>query len=440
MESSDGKTNKRKINTGRIVKISLVVLVVTGLCVALALAVERQKSYRNELEGIYQKSYFDTMDSMNNVESKLKKLSVTDTPTIQKTLLNDVWRGCETAQANLSQLSGREESVNEIIKFLNQLGDYCYFLSMKLEEPLDEADTARLEKLTEIVSQLVTELQSVRAQLMQGGNLVGAFNTNLNFVSDALAKIKHSTIDYPELIYDGPFSDGLNDREAKALKGLSELSPEQADAKVKALLPEAEIVSRSEVDGSITAYMYEVKYNGKNTWLQITKKGGLLVFLNTFSEVSPNLSEDECIEKAKQFLVKAGYEGLEPVWSTNNNSTVYVNFAYMIGDVIVYPDLIKLKVSATDGEILGFEAQNYIYNHTERTIQTPHEISYKPAAKLKIVEENFALIPTEWNTEVLTKEFKCEFDGETYYIYYDLEKKQEIKVLVVIEEEGKLLI
>ena len=57
-----------------------------------------------------------------------------------------------------------------------------------------------------------------------------------------------------------------------------------------------------------------------------------------------------------------------------------INYAYMQDDVIVYPDLIKVKVALDNGDILGIETTGYLNNHTKeifRNVQITSEEAKK---------------------------------------------------------------
>jgi hypothetical protein len=99
-------------------------------------------------------------------------------------------------------------------------------------------------------------------------------------------------------------------------------------------------------------------------------------------------------------------------------------------------------VSLQDGKILGLEAQNYIYNHTTRnlTYDNSAESSIKISSDLTVVSTRYCVIPTDWNEEVYAKEVKGTYDGMTYYIYYDMSTAEEIRALVVVDEDGSKLI
>ena len=54
----------------------------------------------------------------------------------------------------------------------------------------------------------------------------------------------------------------------------------------------------------------------------------------------------------------------------------------MQNNIIMYPDLIKVKIALDDGEILGIETKGYLNNHLEREISK--DIISKEDAKKKL--------------------------------------------------------
>ena len=49
-------------------------------------------------------------------------------------------------------------------------------------------------------------------------------------------------------------------------------------------------------------------------------------------------------------------------------NVITVNYAYEQDGVIVYPDLIKVKMALDNGEVLGIETTGYLNSHTEREL------------------------------------------------------------------------
>ena len=69
--------------------------------------------------------------------------------------------------------------------------------------------------------------------------------------------------------------------------------------------------------------------------------------------------------------VSRGYGSMEMSYYSFYDGILTVNYAAVQNGVILYPDLIKLQLSAKDGAVIGLEAAHYLMNHAERTIELP---------------------------------------------------------------------
>ncbi|NLL55997.1 MAG: hypothetical protein GX242_02155 [Clostridiales bacterium] len=417
---------------------------IIALSVALGVIEHKRRSANAQLNNLYEKSYSETMTSLETISTKLSKVSVLEGTKLRQQLLNDVWRECGIASSNLAQMSEGSENLNEAIRMLNQIGDYCQYLGRKISTTqLTETESGHLDTFGEAVSQLNTALAEVQNDLIRGGKVDSSVLTNLSSVTEKIGNIDYSSIDYPELIYDGPFSDGLDDRETKFLNGKDEISVERGIELIAQYFEgSSDIVKQGETKDPIPSYIYGFKYNDREGSAYISKAGGYVVQFDSYCEVTePNLTDSQCVEKAKVYMEKLGYSNMEPVWVSNNNSTVYINFAYTENDIVYYPDLIKIKVCSDTGHMVGVEAINYIYNHVERDLEVPKSIDHiSIPASLSVSSKRFCLIPTEWHTEILCYEVVAKKNDNTYYIYYEAKSGEEEKVMLVIDEDGQLLI
>ena len=82
-------------------------------------------------------------------------------------------------------------------------------------------------------------------------------------------------------------------------------------------------------------------------------------------------AEKPCLdtsETAKKYLSKIGYENMRESYYFAEDGICTVNFAATQDDVILYPDLIKVSVNLSNGEIMSFDATGYVYNHQKREI------------------------------------------------------------------------
>ena len=104
--------------------------------------------------------------------------------------------------------------------------------------------------------------------------------------------------------------------------------------------------------------------------------------------------------------------------------------------VVMYPDLIKVKVALDDGSILGIETTGYLNSHYTREILqnliTEEKAKEVINKELEILSTNLAMIPTEWKTEVLCWEFKGKVDGNEFLVYINAETGKEEDILVIV--------
>jgi germination protein YpeB len=110
----------------------------------------------------------------------------------------------------------------------------------------------------------------------------------------------------------------------------------------------------------------------------------------------------------------------------------------------VYSDLIKVRICADSGKVLGMEAMTYYTNHTTRTLDTPilsqEQASKKVSENIKIETARLSIVPIGNSLERLAYEFSGESNGQTFYVYIDAETGTQLQMFKVIEStEGTLL-
>ena len=114
---------------------------------------------------------------------------------------------------------------------------------------------------------------------------------------------------------------------------------------------------------------------------------------------------------------------------------ITVNYAYTQNDVIMYPDLIKVKIALDNAEVIGLETTGYLNCHYERQIPSD-KISIEQAKeslsnKVQITSEKLAIIPTEWNTEVFCYEFKGKIEDIDFIAYINAQTGKEEDILII---------
>ena len=182
---------------------------------------------------------------------------------------------------------------------------------------------------------------------------------------------------------------------------------------------------------NIEAYDFTVKtVDNTMIWISISKKGGHVISMNSNREVTTEIiSQEELDEITDKYLQSHGFLSMKKTYFTKNGGIQTINYAYEQEGVIVYPDLIKIKVAMDNGEILGIETTGYLNSHTQRKL-TEIKVSKEDARKkinqnLEIQSERLAIIPTEFQTELMCWEFKGTIGDREFLVYINVETGKE---------------
>lgn len=437
-----------------IVTFALMLIAIIVLSVFLGINTSRMNDSEANLENIYYANYYDLIGGLNTMENELKKASVINGRSLLETTLENVSAAADAADRALMVFANQSNGTRGLNKYINQTGDYCKYLVAKLEKgevTFSDDERNNLSKMADIAKETATRLNSMRDKMGENFSFIENFASDNDIFAELLDNLNgEGGIDFPTLIYDGPFSDGLMDREPKGIHG-EEISENQALTEAAKYLSEYE-TSEISVEGMseyrIPSYIVTAKLKGeesRSVSLIIAKQGGMLLNLDMYKEVGePTLTVDDCKTVAEQYLETIGIKNMKAVWATNNNSTVYVNLCYYDKGIVHYPDMIKIKVSLDTGEILGYEGLAYAFNHYDRVLDEP-ELSTEEALllapkQLTDLNARLTLIPTSVNTEKLAYEISGKISGDIYFIYIDASTGDELQVFRVIDSsEGELL-
>jgi spore germination protein len=416
------------------------------------------QQYSIHMDNIYQKSFYELVGNVGNVETRLAKLMVSGDRGQHMMLLSEVSRQADAAQADLGQLPVSHIALDKTSKYLNQLSDYCYYLSKKVSggKTLSTDEMNNLRKLHSSAVRLNEDLNKMQQDILQNrsgwGELASSNKTDFYEASDDIytrqfVNIQKTGIDYPTLIYDGPFSEALDQKGGSPLKGAS-VTQEQALNIAEKFIGN-DRVARVEKAANSTNGILDTW--GVNVWmkedpdnpfyLSISKKGGKVVnMIGQHTAGNAKLSIDEAMERAREFLKQNGYPDMVPTYQQQFDGLSTINFAYAQGNVIVYPDLIKVKIGLDNGKIYGFEARNYLLAHKERNLGEPklsmEEAKQLVSPNLKITSSRMAVIPTESKQERLCYEFKGDYGGSRFIVYIDANTGEEADILQVIDTKN----
>lgn len=402
------------------------------------------------IENTYRKSFYDTVEQVDNIDLNLSKvLASKDQSAIQKYLV-DTAINSELAENDLQQLPLQDESKFYTTKLINQIGDYAKYLNNKLTDggKITKEDRQTLSQLYQNNLTLKNALQDMVNNMGDDYSFKSVIDGGSgNLVIGGFNDLQNLSVEYPELIYDGPFSDGQDNREIKGLSG--EMIDEQRALEIfKGLFGGyslENVMNDGMASGQIECYNVSGEKDGEVLYAQISKNGGkLITFAFAGSCKAVNVSEEKAVETANEFLATLDINDMKAVWINLTGNVYTINFAYEQNDVIVYSDLVKVRVCAETNMVIGIEAKSYYTNHTERKIEQPvltqGMASKKVADEIGIITCRLAIVPIGTASEKLCYEFSGEYEGSTYYVYIDAINGRQVEMFKVISStEGELL-
>lgn len=438
----------KKITAVRIISFCLAALfTVSGFWLQTA---SKNRDYKLQLENELSRSLEDFTAGINNIALTLKKAQYVTTPKQISNIAAKLLTEAELSKNALSQLPQNEE-LKSINKFLSQVGNYAMWVSKNLIttgeiSPENRENISSLSTTAEKVSNALnnthitynntdywaTELESKVSQVVEDENL-----------STALSDIEDEFSDYPTLIYDGPYSDHILEKEPEMLKNAIGITESDA-LKTASILGECQedfLKADGMVYGNIPAY----RFSGDGISVTVSRKGGYGVYMRKERVVEKSiLSYEQSLSKARRYLSKIGFENLMPTYYFISEGICVINFAYLDGETICYTDLIKVGVALDNGEIMLYEASGYISNHTDRAFETPKYSSEEAKAVLSdtLVLEKTALanIPVSGG-ESRCYEFTCKTaDNGEILIYVNTQDLSEEEILILLKSDGGTLV
>ena len=421
-----------------------------------------KKQYQTFLQNNYQRSFRELVTNVENIKLLLEKAEISASPIQSNALMSQTWMQSYSAAENLGQLPITHVALSKTEKYLNQVSDYSYSLSRvnAQNKNASDKDMEQISKLRGYAGELLGQLHDMESDIAEGRIKFGEIRKQgrlaLRRASKDAVEIKFGNMedqfsDYPSLIYDGPFSDNVVEGKPKGLEG-EDISLEKAKEKAKKFLGEdniGKIVETSSGKGKIHTFGLEAipKDNdrSKSINIDITKKGGYVLWMLDPREIpEKKLTDKQASDKAQKFLKDQGFGELTETYFLKNDNTTTITYIGVSKDgVLIYPDLLKVKVALDNGEIVGFDAYPYLMSHSKRDIPKPklteEEARKKISQRLKVERVKLAIIPMPGNKEQLCYEFKGKYNKFDYFVYINAEAGEEEDMLRIIKDEDGTL-
>lgn len=430
--------------------------------------------YRNRIEEQHAQAFHDLSTDLARMETALSKLVVSASKEQAVLLLAELWRSAGASSQYLMQIPAGYEAYSELNTFVAQIGDYAHTLLTDLAKggALERQDIDQIATLYETAAALSRELQQARAdgetayslEALDSGFFWATEKSNALIGVEAL---EEGSDRYPHLIYDGPFSESATRAEPIGL-GAQLYDPSAAFEVARIFLADVvdgEIVGAGEQNGRIEAYLFRGEsMDSRTVEIAVTKRGGQPLWMRMYerdtadnaivavnaaaSENTPTPTEvsvEDLAAIGQAYLREKGFDAMEPRHWQRYDGAIVINYVYVQNGVLVYNDQIKLWIEVDTGRIIGFDAEDFLFSHTQRDIPsaalTVEQAQRKLAAHLTVLEAKRALIPISADEERFCYEFRVAYNDDTYLVYVNAVNGREEEILRFIDTAtGELLL
>lgn len=411
-------------------------LLAGALCYGFIAAADRNQTAVRRIEDGYVAQLWELRDNLNDMENVSAKLIVAQGKTDTVMYACDLKRGAEASAIALSKLPVEGDPIG----LLNKISDFASSMiraavgGRETTAFTDEAENVyvTVRTLNSAVEDVLTEVENGRK--VSDGIVLGF---------TASGDKQENSVEYPELIYDGPFSDARKDPCFRGLETLGAITQDEAVLKFTETFNLKDV---SVLGHSVSPEAYEMQgmLGQIPVYASMSRSGGMILNL-TVAKVpgAVHLSEKEAERLAIDYAERLGYHDLVPVWYNAASGAAYVNLAPLSGDAVLYTDLVKVKVALDDGTIMGLEAMGYCTFH--------HDRNYAPrmsaaaavslvSPRLKVDSTRLCVVP-DGEGETLCYEVAGTYKGLDYFVYLSALDGREVNVLRVIDDnQGKLTV
>lgn len=429
--------------------ISVLVLVLFS---GLVINAQKASELSRRLNADSERSLSTLEACMSSINTNLTKGLYANTTPMLSSMAISLTRDASSAKNSLSALPLSDTQLDNMLKFLSQVGSFVSTLDRKLSlgESITSEEREELKQLIDVSQKLLSELDGITQGVEDGsisfelaGDTLERKADSSTLIDSAFGDAEQTLTDYPTLIYDGPFSDHILNQSPKTLEGKADISKDEAQTIAADFIgtDKGNLRFDGEVSGTVEAYNFSVD----SINISVCKKGGAVLYLLGSSNAGEStLTCEQAIESAHNFLSSKGYDDMKESYYSTQDGICTINFAYEKDGVVYYPDLIKLSVSLETGNVISFDARGYIMNHTERSL--PQNMISADDAKtavsdyLTVMSTRLAVIPTDYKTEKTAYEFHCKTpDEQEVLVYIDVLTAKEDDILLLLYSDGGIL-
>ena len=400
--------------------LSVLLGAAVGACGAFAL---REANMQREAMARQQRDMADIVAAMADIEVNLSKLLVVSGARQSVELLGETALLAQHVESGLAHMDAGEQTTGSAMKFAGQMGQYSLALAAQVSGGgmISGSDEKQIESMRRTC-------RALGEQLAQGQTANAA---------DPLGDEGQSAIEYPSLIYDGPFSDGRTDGKTLGLTGerLTRQQAREAAARYAGVTV-SQVTDAADSGGRFEAFGFTADTPDGKIAVQVTGQGGhLLWMMPEQAAFTARYSQEECLQNARVYLADMGFGQMEPCFVQQYDGMVVANFAAVQDGVTLYPDQVKVQVSMDSGRVVGAECSQYLANHTRRTDIVPTvdvlQAREMVSSRLSVKSERLCVIPQD-EDETLCWGFECTDGAADYWVFVNAKTREIEQILRVI--------
>ena len=409
--------------------------------------------YKTRVRYSYQRSLSQLSDYVSSIKTTLEKGVYANTPPQQYGLASKLMVQSEGAKNALSQLPVSQNDSEGIQKYLTQVSDFASFSIGRLSrnETLSKDNLTALQKLSEYADNIAPKIEELSARFGDGTESIESDHLESNTAlatsafDNSFLTVSKSFADYPTLIYDGPFADSVQRKKPRLTENQRSVTAEQAQQNLADFLhiSKEKLHYKETRNGKLKVYVF----SAQDIYATVTVQGGYVceVYKTDTRRGEKKYNYSQMLNSALQFLSEREMYDMKESYYVIHDGICTINFAFQTDGIICYGDLIKTGISESTGEIVSYNAEGYIMNHTQRTFATDMLTSQKAKESvsplLTVINSQKALIPMENGKEVLCYEFLCKGKNkENILVYINAQSAMEEQIYILLQSDGGTLV
>lgn len=436
----------------RISQVMFPVLAV--LLVAALLWVYQVSQERNAVlmkaENNYQRAFHDLSFHVDRLSAELgNALAVNSTSSsFHRKCLVNVWRLTSEAQNEISQLPLAMMPIQKTEEFLSKISNFSYQTAVRdlLEEPISSEEMEALATLYERSKQISGDLRNMQEQAISNRlrwsdvemALASAEMETESTLVQGFQQVDDQVGGYEEVNWGPSMSAMFEKRDFTKIEGKKTSADEIRQKAAKMFqIKDPETLNVQESGRGTPYHTYSVSYrndaNGNTMQMDYTTNGGHLIwFMNNRELGSRQISSNQAVKAAQEFLAQQGYDEMEAVNYDETDQAAHIVMVGRQDDVLIFPEKLTMKVALDQGDIIGIQASEYLMGHGERQLDEPGLTANEAESYLnpsfEVSDKRLALIENELHKEVLCYQFLGEINDTTFRIYLNADSGVEEKV------------